>query len=178
MKPLSIAVLWVTAGASEYHVPVAGSLPSRRPLGSVRSQLVTGPGGQRLALYCSAVVTRRARACGAARNGFISTTRGMARRARIHTLNVSRIAFNSPSCAGSQSAKSTRTTLSSERSSAMIGPRRRVSIFFGDNVSWTSVRRISKPRKPCAVLNGERTSPFVQKVEPSAPSAVHQAIAT
>src|SRR5438128_10933326 len=100
-NPLSIAVLWVTAGASEYHVLVAGSLPRRRPLGSVRSQLVTGPGGQRLALYCSSVVTRRARACGAPRkNGFISTTRGVGRRARVQTLIVSRIAFSSPNRSG------------------------------------------------------------------------------
>src|SRR5262245_55737897 len=42
MKPLSTAVLWVTAGDSEYQAPVTGSRPSRRPLGSVRSKLVTG----------------------------------------------------------------------------------------------------------------------------------------
>ena len=72
----------------------------------------------------------------------------------------------------------TRTTTSSERSRAKIGPRLRFSIFFGAKLSWTSVRWISKPRKPCAVLNVERTSPLVQEVELSAPSAVHWFVAT
>jgi len=60
----------------------------------------------------------------------------------------------------------TRTTSSSEKSSAKIGSRLHFSIFFGEKVSGTSVRWISKPWKLCAVLNSERAHLAVGAVGP------------